>query len=178
VIRLFAAIAPPPDIAAGLVRRQTGLPGARWRPEANLHLTLRFFGDIAETLAEDLDSELAAVGGEAFDIVLSGVGSFGEGAELNALWVGVEPSEPLARLARRCETAARRAGLKADTRAFHPHVTLAYLRGADPARVAAWIQAESLLKSPPFRVTAFGLYSSWRSETGSAYQLERRYPLG
>jgi 2'-5' RNA ligase len=60
---------------------------------------------------------------------------------------------------------------------FHQHVTLAYPRGANPARVGVCIQAASLLKSPPFRVAAFGRYSSWCSETGSAYRLERRYVL-
>ena len=82
-----------------------------------------------------------------------------------------------ARLAARCETAARRAKLKADTRVWRPHVTLAYVRGAEPRRVAAWIQGHNLLKSPAFRVSAFGLYSSWRVGEQSRYQLERLYPL-
>jgi len=177
VIRLFAAVPIPPEIAAGLARRQTGLPGARWRPQSALHVTLRFFGDIPENRADDLDSELAVIGGRPFELTLAGVGTFGEGAALNALWAGVEPSEPLRRLARRCETAARRAGLKADTRAWRPHVTLAWLRSAEPTRVAAWTQTANLLKSPPFPVTAFGLYSSRLGVEGSVYRLERAYPL-
>ena len=76
-----------------------------------------------------------------------------------------------------CEAAARRCGLKPETRRFHPHVTLAYLRRPDPPAVAAWIQANNLLRSPPFRAGAFGLYSSWQTKDGSRYRLERAYAL-
>jgi len=170
-------MAVPGEVGEGLVRRQHGLPGARWRPPESLHITLRFVGDVAENRADDLDAELCVIGARPFEVTLSGVGSFGEGADIHAVWAGVEESAALRRLAARCETAARRAGLKAEPRAWRPHVTLAYLRRADPVRVAAWIAAHNLLRSPPFRVTAFGLYSSWRSDAGSAYRLERAYPL-
>lgn len=178
MIRLFAAIAIPQDIGEALTRRQSGLPGARWRPIEAFHITLRFFGEVAETVAEDLDSELAVISGEAMTLTLQGVGSFGEGEDLHAVWAGVSETEPLKRLAARCETAARRARLAPDRRVWKPHVTLAYLRGAQPARVAAWIQGHNLLKSPPFRVTRFGLYSSWLGDRGASYRLERAYPLG
>ncbi len=177
MIRLFAALAIPGPIAEGLAHRFEGLPGARWRPLESLHITLRFFGNISENKADDLDAELLAIRSKSFALSLSGVGSFGEGARIDALWAGVEASEPLSRLAARCETAARRAGLKAETRAYHPHVTLAYLNPPEQARVAAWIQSHNLLKSPVFRAETFGLYSSWRTEEGSRYQLERAYPL-
>jgi 2'-5' RNA ligase len=177
MIRLFAAVPLPADIAAGLQSRQSGLVGARWRPLEALHLTLRFFGEIPEDRADDLDAELAAIRIAPFELTLSGVGAFGVGAELNAVWAGVAPCAALARLAARCESAARRAGLKPDRRACRPHVTLAYLTGADPTRVAAWVQEHNLLKSPAFPVKAFGLYSSWRGEVIATYRLERLYPL-
>ena len=177
MIRLFCAIGVPAEIAEVLERRQRGLPGARWRPPETLHLTLRFFGDMAENLADDLDAELSMIGGAPFEISLTGVGSFGEGERMRALWAGVSDSEPLRILAGRCERAARRAGLKPETRNYAPHVTLAYLNRADPARVAAWMQGHNLLKSPPFRVDRFGLYSSWPGENGSSYRLERAYRL-
>jgi 2'-5' RNA ligase len=177
MIRLFAALAVPDDIAESLQRRQSGLPGARWRPLDTLHVTLRFFGEMAEDQAGDLDLELDRIHGEPFDFTLSGAGAFGEGEDIRAVWAGVEESEPLARLAARCETAARRAGLKPESRPFKPHVTLAYTRRPDPARVAAWIQGHNLLKSPPIRAASFGLYSSWQSSEGSRYDLEREYAL-
>jgi 2'-5' RNA ligase len=177
MIRLFAALPVPDDVAAVLARRQQGLPRARWSPLENLHITLRFFGEVQETVAADLDAALATLSMDAFEVSLQGVGSFGDGERMRAVWAGVADSEPLHRLAARCETAARRCGLKPESRTFRPHVTLAYLRHSPEARVAAWVQGHYLLKSPPWRARAFGLYSSWRSEDGSRYELERTYPL-
>jgi len=177
MIRLFAALPIPPDIAEGLAGRQEGVPGARWSLAENLHVTLRFFGELPETTAADLDEALGAVGGASFDIELAGVGAFGEGPDVRSLWAGVTPSLALTQLAKRCETAARRGGLKPETRVFRPHVTLAYLKRAPAHRVAAWIADHNLLRSPTWRARWFGLYSSWRSDDGSRYELERSYPL-
>ena len=178
MIRLFAAAPIPDAIAEGLARHQHGLPGAKWRPRETLHITLRFFGGVPEDVAADLDEELRSITGAPFDLTLEGVGTFGEGADIRALWAGVTQSQPLRVLAGRCEAAARRAGLKAETRQFKPHVTLAYLRRPDPAPVGAWVQTHNLLKSPPFQISGFGLWSSWPSGEGSRYELEREYPLG
>ena len=178
MIRLFAALPIPADIGQGLVRRQQGLADARWSPAENFHITLRFAGDIDEAAAEDLDSALSHVVGEPLDIVLSGVGAFGEGREIHAIWAGVVENPALRHLAEACESAARRAGLRPDTRLYHPHVTLAYLRRPDPMAVAGWIQANNLLQSPGFRVEGFGLYASRATKSGSRYQLERYYRLG
>ena len=177
MIRLFAALHVPEDIGEPLRRRQQGLPGARWRPLEALHVTLRFFGEVREDMADDLDAELSTVTGTPLDLELEGVGAFGEGEHIHAVWAGVAENAALRQLAARCEAAARKAGLKAETRAYRPHVTLAYLTRPDPARVAAWIQGHNLLKSPPFRLAAFGLYSSRHGPDGSVYRLEREYPL-
>jgi 2'-5' RNA ligase len=177
MIRLFAALPIPDEIGQALTRRQTGVEGARWRPLDALHVTLRFFGEIREDVARDLDAELSAVRAAPFEFELTGVGAFGDGPDIHAIWAGVGESEPLRRLAKACETAARRAGLKAETRHYRPHVTLAYLRHADPAEVAAWIQANNLLKSPPIRAASFGLHSSFLGSEQAHYRLEAEYPL-
>ncbi len=177
MIRLFAALAIPPEIGRGLMTRQTGIEGARWRPLEALHVTLRFFGEVREDVARDLDSALMEVRGRPFEIVLEGAGAFGEGADLNAVWAGVAEDAELRRLAEACETAARRAGLKPEKRRYRPHVTLAYLRRPDPAEVGAWVQANNLLRSPPIEVDRFGLYSSTLGGEGSHYRLEAEYPL-
>ena len=178
MIRLFAALALPGPIAEDLAHRFQGLPGARWRPLESLHITLCFFGNISENKADDLDAELLTIRARSFDLALVGVGSFGEGSRIDTVWAGLEASEPLGRLAARCESAARRARLAAETRVYHPHVTLAHLDRPEQARVAGWIQSHNLLKSPVFHANTFGLYSSRRTEEGPRYQLERTYPLG
>ena len=60
-LRLFAALPIPPDTARELKRLQKGVPGARWRPIENFHITLRFFGDVEERQLEDLDGELSSI---------------------------------------------------------------------------------------------------------------------
>ena len=177
MIRLFAAIAVPEDIGQPLTTRMRGLDGARWRPLEALHITLRFFGDVRERVAEDLDTELASLARPAFGLELDGVGAFGEGRDIHAVWAGVAKSDPLHGLAGKCEAAARRAGLKSEGRAYRPHVTMAYLNRPDPAAVATWLEANSLLKSPRFAVDRFGLYSSHQTSEGSRYVLEREYRL-
>lgn len=177
MIRLFSAIRIPGVIAAGLVERQHGIPDARWRSPETLHVTLRFFGELAEPLADELDQRLAVLGGRRFELRLERAGHFGEADRIRAIWAGVGDSPPLKALAARCETAARQVGLKPETRNYAPHVTLAYLTRPDPARVAAWLQSNNLLKSDPFTVERFALYSSWPGKSGSVYRLEREYLL-
>lgn len=177
MIRLFAAIAPPPEAVLWLQRLQDDLPGARWSPPENLHLTLQFAGQIPERQADDLDAELEAIRGGPFDLALRGVGAFEDHGAPRAIWAGVERSEALDVLQRRCESAARRAGLAPDTRPWRPHVTLAYLSDAEPERVGRWIQQNNLARLAPFEVAEFALYSSWPSKAGALYRLERAYPL-
>lgn len=177
MIRLFAAVAVPPELGEGLKARQNGLAGANWRPPEAFHITLRFFGEVREDVADDLHLELEHIAAAPMILELAGVGAFGEGPDLHAVWAGVKENEALRRLAKACETAARRSGLKAEARAYRPHVTLAYLRRPDPPEVTAWLSAHALLKSPPFEVKSFGLYSSLLLSGGSRYQLEQIYRL-
>lgn len=178
-LRLFAALSLPDHIAERLLALMRGVSGAKWRPRENLHLTLRFFGEVAEPVAEDLDAALdqIAAGVAPFDLKLKAAGAFG-GADPHALWIGASESDSLKRLAADCERAARRAGLKAETRKFAPHVTLAYLSGAELTQVHAFEARLGLFETPSFRVENFGLYSSFtRKAAPSLYRLEAEYPL-
>lgn len=178
-VRLFAAIDVPDDIAQRLTALMKGVPGASWRPRENLHLTLRFFGEVAEPVADDIDAELAQAAERSapFELQLKGAGAFG-GADPHALWIGAAANDALKQLASDCERAARRAGLKPESRKFSPHVTLAYLNNADLARVHAFESRLGLFETHPFLVEGFGLYSSHvRKGAPSLYRLEAEYPL-
>jgi len=177
MIRLFAAVELPDEIAATLSRRQQGLPGARWHDRDKLHLTLAFYGEVAEPVAAEIDDGLADIRLGPFEIELRGAGAFGEGDDIRAVWAGVEQSPALLDLADRCRNVGRKAGVAIEKRTYRPHVTLAYIRRPDPDRTAAWIANHNLLHSPPFEVGWFGLYSSWLSKEGSRYELEREYSL-
>ena len=178
-LRLFAAIAIPDFVAERVTPLMKGVPGAKWRPRENMHLTLRFFGEVAEPVADDIDGELAAIADAAapFEVQLKGAGAFG-GADPHALWVGAAESAALKKLAADCERAARRVGLKPEPHKFKPHVTLAYLSNAPLERVHAFESRLGLFETPPWRVESFGLYASWvRKSAPSLYRLEADYPL-
>ena len=179
-LRLFAALDLPVDVVQRLLALMKGVPGAKWRPRENLHLTLRFFGEVAEPVADEIDSELAQVADATtpFDLQLKGAGSFG-GAEPHTLWIGAAANPKLAKLAADCERAARRAGLRPEPRKFAAHVTLAYLGAGVPLdRVYGFESRLGLFETRPFRIESLGLYSSvTRKSAPSLYRLEAEYAL-
>ncbi|MFM9863049.1 MAG: RNA 2',3'-cyclic phosphodiesterase [Micropepsaceae bacterium] len=176
MIRLFTAIEIPETVRTRLSFLQGGVPGARWSPAENMHLTLRFIGEVDEATANDIDDVLYALHAPHFALTLKGAGEFG-GRDPHALWVGVAPNEALMRLAAKIESALQRMGLAAETRKYTPHVTLARLRDAPIAKVREFLAAHAAFDSGPFPVRAFALFSSYPSSSGSLYRLERTYAL-
>jgi 2'-5' RNA ligase len=175
-LRLFAAIPIPDEIADRLEPLQRDVHGASWRPRENFHITLRFFGEINEAVARDLDLELARIAEHPFEIRLKGMGSFG-GREPTALWAGVEAPEALARLSAGCERAARRVGLAQEKKNFTPHVTLAYCHGTTDHDAAAFQERVGAFATDLFWVDHFVLFSSVQTRRASAYVEEAVYPL-
>ena len=175
-MRLFAALVLPDDVAAALSLIQAGVPGARWSTRDQLHLTLRFIGEVDGRVARAVDDALAMVRAPSFRLTLKSVGQFG-GKTPNAIWAGVETNPALRHLQRKIESALQRAGLPAETRKFTPHVTLARLRGTPSAKVIAYLTDHALFATRPFEVGGFILYSSVTTPNGSLYRAERAYPL-
>lgn len=176
MIRLFTAIELPESVRTRLSLLQGGVPGARWSPADNLHLTLRFIGEVDEPMANDIDDALCSLRAPAFDLTLKGAGEFG-GRDPHALWIGVAASDALMRLAAKIESVLQRIGLDAETRKYTPHVTLARLRDAPIVKVREFLAAHTLFDSGPIAVRRFALYSSFPSSNGSLYRVERTYAL-
>lgn len=174
--RLFTALEIPAHLVPRLEMLRSRLAGARWIDPENYHMTLRFAGDIEEPDADDFVEALSEVYVEPFWLKLSGVGSFG-GRKPRALWAGVEECEPLMRLQRANERAARKAGLSPETRKYAPHVTLARLRGAEPGAVAHYLSAVGAFQAEPFQVNEFVLMSSRDGSGGGPYVVEARFAL-
>ena len=177
MIRLFVALQLPEEHRLLLSRLQGGLPNVRWVPLENMHLTLRFIGDIANNLAADLDEELAAVDADAFPLELQGVGHFDTRGTARALWAGVKLTPQLSALQARVEKAAVRAGLEPERRKFHPHVTLARLKDFPLDRLAGYLSDYAGLTAPSFTVARFSLMSSRLHKDGSIYTSEAEYDL-
>jgi 2'-5' RNA ligase len=141
-----------------------------------LHLTLRFIGEVDGRDAAAIDDALGQIHGPKFTLELKGVGEFG-GKTPRALWAGVANADDVVHLQRKIETALQRIGIDAEERKFKPHVTLARLRAAPAGRVMDYLADHALYASAPFQVNTFILYSSHMSPNGSLYRAERAYRL-
>lgn len=175
-LRVFAALGLPPAVRDRLSALQRGVPGAAWRPAENFHITLRFFGEVDEPLAEELDAHLGAISSPPFDLTLKGAGWFG-GVDPQSLWLGVNGGAALETLAGQCERAARRAGLPPERRKYTPHVTLAYCQGTGHDDAARFVQRHAMTRIGPIEIDRFHLYSSWMGKGPSRYVEEAEYPL-
>jgi RNA 2',3'-cyclic 3'-phosphodiesterase len=175
MIRLFVAIRPPAQICDQLMAIQGGVEGARWQDDAQLHLTLRFIGDVDARTGDDILIALSSLHAVPFDIAIIGVGSFANNGRTDTLWAGVTPHEPLTALHRKIDHVLIRGGLPTERRAYRPHITLARGR-MGPADT--FLNANAALTSPPFAVTHFGLYESSLGSDGARYTLVERWPLG
>jgi 2'-5' RNA ligase len=175
-MRLFAALSVPESVAHELMLLQGGVPGARWQSREQLHLTLRFIGEVDGRDARAIDDALAGIDAPAFHLQLHGVGQFGN-KQPHTLWMAARPNDLLDHLARKVDTAIRRVGQPQDTHKFTPHVTLARLRNPELDKLLEWLTDHALFTSAEFAVNAFCLYSSKLTSYGSIYRVEQDYPL-
>jgi len=174
--RLFVAIRPPEPIRDLLIDAMDDSPEFRWQEEEQLHLTLRFVGEVERPVAEDLALALGAIRASPFELRICGVGRF-EQRNSGALWAAVEPRAPLAALAAKVERACLATGLEPERRAFHPHITLARWKGRRTREVADFLERRRALASPPFAVESFILFESRLSRHGARYEEAATYPL-
>ncbi len=174
--RLFVAIKPPPDVIDMLIDTMEGIDNVRWQGEDQLHLTLRFIGEVDTPQANDLADALGNIRAQSFDLSIRGVGHFERKGRPHTLWAGVEQSPALIRLQQSVEGACRSAGLAPETRLFAPHVTLARLSGR-AGDIAPFLARHGALRSEPFRVERFILFESTLSAKGAHYDPVVAFPL-
>lgn len=175
--RLFVAIRLPATVRGQLLDLMGGVAGARWLPDDQLHLTLRFIGEVDRHRARDIDAALSSVHHPRFSIALNGLGAFDRRGEPVTLWAGVAPHEPLRALHKKVDQALLRVGVEPDRRAYMPHITIARLpRGTGP--VGSLVERSGGVRSPDFPVEDFRLYESRLGPDGPLYSLVERYSLG
>jgi RNA 2',3'-cyclic 3'-phosphodiesterase len=177
VYRLFVSIELPEAVKQALLRMCCDVPGARWVEPEQMHLTIRFIGEVDGLVFRDVTDALEGVTALAFPLTIRGVGHFPPRGEPRVLWAGVERSEGLLELRSRVERALVRAGLAPEGRKFSPHLTLARLHGASERAVASFLAQNGLLRCDPFAVPAFHLFSSALSSKRAVHRCEATYPL-
>ncbi len=174
-MRLFLAITPPDLIRQQLGSIRADIPRARWVPPANMHVTLRFIGEVNEAVAQRLQAALTEIRHPSFQLRLERLGTFGRPPR--TLWVGLEPAGHVRSLAAATDEAAQSAGLEGESRPFRAHLTLARLDHPPPHRVKAIVEAHEDLRSPPFHVGRFELVRSHLGPEGPRYEIYDAFEL-
>ena len=173
--RLFVAIDLPKEVRAALACFAPELPAAKWVGEEELHLTLRFIGEVGPETFSAIKTALARVTFPPFPLTLCGVGHFPPGKHPRVLWVGLDPCDGLMQLQQDVELALMEVDIPPDERRFSPHITLARLKDTVPAAVTRFETKHCEFACPPFIVSEFILYSSILTRQGAIHNKEAIY---
>lgn len=175
--RLFVAIDLPEEAKASLAGLGTKLTDARRVPAEQLHLTLRFIGDVDAATLEEIKTALGAITCRPFPLEVRGVGHFPRSRFPRVFWVGVEPSPLLMQLQQEVELAVQTAGIPAEARPFSPHITIARLKDPSPGQLHRFEEERAGFDAGAFTITAFHLYASTLSAAGAIHIRLQSYPL-
>jgi len=181
LLRTFIAVEIPSAIHQAILRKTDPLRKAlgtaiiRWVPVENIHLTLKFLGDVApanvDVLTQLLDVEAGTV--DPFDIQIGGLGSFPSLKRPRVLFVGVQAPAGLEALYRRIESASARLGYPSEERGFSPHLTLGRVKqeasASDQQKIRRNLEELKIDSLGTARVDSVHLYKSELKPNGSVY---------
>lgn len=176
--RMFIALTLPDPVRQILALLPQDIPGFVWTRPEQMHVTLRFLGNVPVDRIDAIVGRLREVRVAPFVLPLEGVGTFPPNRPPRVLWLGTGNGHPrLFQLRQRIDDALLGAGLDLDVRTFHPHITLARLTENAASAATRWAHAHHELSAPPIRVDAFDLYASEPRPTGAIHTLCHRFPL-
>ncbi|MCC6463999.1 MAG: RNA 2',3'-cyclic phosphodiesterase [Planctomycetes bacterium] len=175
--RAFVALDPPEPLRNAVAALCRGVPGARWVPPEQLHLTLRFLGEQTDAQLAALQQALGRVRVAPFELRLAGPGVFPPARSrkpARVLWLGLQPCAPLTNLKAALDSVIPQPD---EERSFTPHLTLARFKappGPEPADFLRTVR----VPDEPWRVTEFRLYASELQPEGAVHRALASYALG
>ncbi len=177
--RLFIAIPLPASLRAELAALYEPIPGVAWTRPEQLHLTLRFLGEVERPLADTAEAALGAIRVETFVLPVGGIGAFPPRGAPRVLWVGVGRGHPrLYQLRQKIDDTLLGVGLALDVRRFEPHATLGRVHAeAAPGAVGQFLRRHRQFETAPFRADAFRLYASELRPAGAVHLVKREFAL-
>jgi 2'-5' RNA ligase len=184
-MRAFVAIDISQEVRARLAELQRELTprcrGLRWTDAGEIHVTLQFLGEIAESQAEEISRELreAARAHETMELKASGVGAFPSARSVRVLWVGIkDESRRLEALQKDCVTRLTKFGFEAEKRVFSPHLTLGRAKADGGVRDIGRVIEEYVgVSAGTWRVSELVLYQSQLSQKGARYSVVEIFGL-
>lgn len=171
--RLFVSLELPDSVAHFLVRLNPRLHGVRWLAADQMHLTLAFLGSVGAETEEKLRGHLFAIHFTSFFLPLHGIGTFPAKGPPKVVWIGVGRGHPhLFQLHKRVTDAALAAGIEADLRPWHPHLTLARCQDVAAQSIRPFLRTNADFDAGLIPINCFQLKSSRLTPAGSIYKTE------
>ena len=179
--RAFIALEIPPHIQESIEKQTTrlrlelGNELVRWVPAHNMHLTLKFLGEVANSHMDFIKSMLNQLSEthSGFDLQISGIGSFPNLKKPRVIWVGIHAPAGLTQLQRSIEERSVRLGYEKEERSFSPHLTLGRVRqkltAQETQKISNTLSTIQLGKIGIARVNSLHLYQSDLNSEGSIY---------
>ncbi len=176
--RLFIALTLPPAIRDEVAALAEPMSGLSWTQPEQLHMTLRFLGDVPEAQVGPMMDRLATVHVEPFILPVEGVGTFPPNRPPRVLWVGAGTGHPrLFQLRQKVDDAVLASGVDMDVRTFHPHITIARCGAELSPAFPQWLHRHAEFAAASFRVEAFDLHASELRPSGAIHTLKRHFTL-
>jgi RNA 2',3'-cyclic 3'-phosphodiesterase len=175
--RLFIAIPLPQEVRRTLASLARSLPHSQAVAEEQIHLTLRFLGEVDGARQLDIAGCLGDIRLPSFSLCLKGVGIFPPRGMPRVVWAGVTPWEELLTLRATLEKELFAVGIAREKSRFTPHITLARLKNPLHRHLQQFLAGYAFLASEPFVVANFCLYHSRLTERGAKHQQLQTYPL-
>ncbi len=176
-MRVFIAVDIPETTRRELAGLGGTLPNSRAVPEEQLHLTLRFLGEVEGGRLLDIQGVLEEISRPPFPLRLKGVGTFPPRGIPRILYAGIDPPAPLFTLRQVIDRKLADIAIPRDKQRYTPHLTLARLKNCPLGRLQQFLAGNALLVTPDFQVEAFTLYGSHLTRDGAIHTPLRTYPL-
>jgi len=178
MVRLFIALALPDWLKTRIATLREEWPGFQWVPPEQLHLTLKYIGDVPDGFLEEITASLQDLSTGDFLLELNGLKTFSTRKGPVVLWLDVPKPHPhCLQLQKRVEDLCFRHGIEPERRIFQPHVTVARVGHANPETVRQFIKHHPDVGFPPVRIEAFHLYRSDPTESGRFYHIIHSFSL-
>lgn len=185
-MRTFLAVELPEDVRTSLAqvisRLRKSLRGRMsWVRESDLHITMRFLGDVDESGIETFSIAIAAAAAQTSPplLRLTGLGVYPSVRRARVLWCGGHGDlDALTAFQGQCEEAARLLGLTPENRTWKPHATLARFRESPPQKALQQaLETFSAYEAGEFTVSGVTLFTSELTPHGASYTPIQKFPF-
>lgn len=175
--RLFIAIDIPELIKMSIQGMGRSIRNGKPVPTEQLHLTLKFIGEVESSKLLDIHEILAEITLPKFSIQLKGTGAFPPRGTPRVLWAGITPADMTIHLRNTIENRLTAIDIPKERQKYKPHITLTRLKNSPVHQVHNFLAGNAFLETPKFQVDSFCLYSSQLTKKGPIHTLESEYLL-